>query len=44
MSDGGKEADEAVLDKSAERGCRENCRQLLQAQVDAAAAEVMHIV
>jgi hypothetical protein len=34
------DADQAVLDKSAERGCRENCRQLLQAQVDAAAAEV----
>jgi hypothetical protein len=34
------EADQAVIDKSAERGCRENCRQLLQAQVDAAVAEV----
>jgi hypothetical protein len=34
------EADQAVIDKSAERGCRENCRQLLQAQVDAAAVEV----
>jgi hypothetical protein len=34
------EADKAVVDKSAERGCRENCRQLLQAQVDAAAAEI----
>jgi hypothetical protein len=34
------DADQTALDKSAERGCRENCRQLLQAQVDAAAAEV----
>jgi hypothetical protein len=34
------EADKAVVDKSAERSCRENCRQLLQAQVNAAAAEV----
>ena len=33
-------ADTAVVDKSAERGCRENCRQLLQAQVDAAILEV----
>jgi hypothetical protein len=33
-------ADVAVVDKSSERGCRENCRQLLQAQVDAAAADV----
>jgi hypothetical protein len=33
-------ADQAAIDKSAERGCRENCRALLQAQVDAAAAEV----
>src|SRR5262245_45802479 len=32
-------ADQAAIDKSAERGCRENCRALLQAQVDAAAAE-----
>jgi hypothetical protein len=30
----------AVVEKSAERGCRENCRQMLQAQVDAAAEEV----
>jgi hypothetical protein len=33
-------ADLAAIDKSAERGCRENCRALLQAQVDAAAAEI----
>jgi hypothetical protein len=33
-------ADQAVIGKSAERGCRENCRALLQAQVDAAAAEL----
>jgi hypothetical protein len=33
-------ADKAVVDKSAERGCRENCRQLLQAQVTAAADEI----
>jgi hypothetical protein len=33
-------ADAAVMEKSTERGCRENCRQLLQAQVDAAAEEV----
>ena len=33
-------ADRAAVEKSAERGCRENCRQLLQAQVDAAAGEV----
>jgi hypothetical protein len=33
-------ADAAVVAKSAERGCLENCRKLLQAQVDAAAAEV----
>src|SRR5262245_47778787 len=33
-------ADQAAIDKSAERGCRENCRALLQAQVDAAAAEI----
>jgi hypothetical protein len=30
----------AVVDKSAEKGCRENCRQLLQAQVNAAAEDV----
>jgi hypothetical protein len=34
------EVDAAVVDKSAERGCKENCRQLLQAQVDAAIAAV----
>jgi hypothetical protein len=33
-------ADAAVVAKSSERGCRENCRQLLQAQVGAAAEEV----
>jgi hypothetical protein len=33
-------ADTAVIEKSADRGCRENCRQLLQAQVNAAADEV----
>ena len=33
-------ADQAVIDKSAERGCRENCRQLLQAQADATDREV----
>ena len=33
-------ADAAVVSKSAEKGCAANCRQLLQAQVDAAAAEV----
>ena len=33
-------ADQAAIDKSAERGCRENCRALLQAQVDAAATEI----
>jgi hypothetical protein len=33
-------ADAAVVAKSAERGCVENCRRLLQAQVDAAALEV----
>jgi hypothetical protein len=33
-------ADQAAIDKSAERGCRENCRALLQAQVDAAANEI----
>jgi hypothetical protein len=33
-------ADKAAVDKSAERGCAKNCRELLQAQVDAAAAEV----
>src|SRR5262245_58844797 len=32
-------ADQAAIDNSAERGCRENRRALLQAQVDAAAAE-----
>jgi hypothetical protein len=35
-------ADTAAVQKSAERGCAENCRKLLQAQVDAAAAEVEH--
>jgi hypothetical protein len=34
-------ADQAAIDKSAERGCRENCRALLQAQVDAAAIEIV---
>ncbi len=33
-------ADQAVVDKSAERGCRENCRHLLQKAVDDAALEV----
>jgi hypothetical protein len=33
-------ADAAAVAKSAERGCVENCRRLLQAQVDAAASEV----
>ena len=33
-------ADKAVVEKSAEPGCRANCRQLLQAQVDAAAGDV----
>ena len=33
-------ADAAVVEKSAEHGCAANCRALLQAQVDAAAAEV----
>jgi hypothetical protein len=33
-------ADAAAVAKSSERGCRENCRQLLQAQVDAARLEV----
>ena len=33
-------ADQAVIGKSAERGCRENCRARLQAQVDSAAAEI----
>ena len=33
-------ADAAVIQKSAERGCVSNCRQLLQAQVDAAQAEL----
>jgi hypothetical protein len=32
--------DTAVVSKSAERGCVENCRKLLQAQVDAAEQEV----
>lgn len=36
------EADAAVIEKSAERGCRDNCRQLLQARVDAAADELKH--
>jgi hypothetical protein len=34
-------ADAAVVAKSAEKGCATNCRQLLQGQVDAAAAEVV---
>ena len=34
-------ADRAATEKSAERGCRENCRQLLQGQVDEAAREVV---
>jgi hypothetical protein len=33
-------ADAAAVAKSAERGCAENCRRLLQAQVDASALEV----
>ena len=33
-------ADTAAVEKSAERGCRENCRQLLQAQADSAAQEI----
>ncbi len=33
-------ADAAAVQKSAERGCVENCRKLLQAQVDAASAEI----
>jgi len=33
-------ADAAAIEKSAERGCASNCRQLLQAQVDQAQAEV----
>ena len=33
-------ADAAAVEKSAERGCLVNCRQLLQAQVDGAGAEV----
>jgi hypothetical protein len=33
-------ADRAVTDKSAEKGCLANCRQLLQAAVDSAAEEV----
>jgi hypothetical protein len=35
-----KAADDAVVSKAAEKGCRENCRQLLQAQADAAATEI----
>jgi hypothetical protein len=35
-------ADLAVVQKSSERGCLVNCRQLLQAQVDAAALEVQN--
>jgi hypothetical protein len=34
------EAEKAVRDKSADKGCRENCRLLLQAAVDSAAREV----
>lgn len=34
------EADKAARDKSAEQGCRQNCRLLLQAAVDNAAREV----
>ncbi len=34
------EADKAARDKSAEKGCRENCRMLLQSAVDSAAREV----
>jgi hypothetical protein len=34
------QSDLAVVQKSAERGCAENCRKLLQAQADAAAQEV----
>jgi hypothetical protein len=33
-------ADRAATEKSAERGCRENCRQLLQQQVEEAGREV----
>jgi hypothetical protein len=33
-------ADTAAVQKSAERGCLENCRKLLQSQVDAAATEI----
>lgn len=33
-------ADRAVLEKASERGCAQNCRALLEAQVTAAAAEV----
>ena len=33
-------ADAAVVDKASEKGCLANCRQLLQAQVDAAASEL----
>ncbi len=35
------EADQAAVDKSAQRGCASNCRQLLQQQVDSAQAEVI---
>ena len=35
-------ADLTVVQKSSERGCLVNCRQLLQAQVDAAALEVQN--
>jgi hypothetical protein len=34
-------ADAAAVQKSAERGCVENCRKLLQAQVDAASGEIV---
>lgn len=33
-------ADAAVLERAADKGCRENCRALLQAQVDAATSEI----
>jgi hypothetical protein len=35
-----KAADEAVVAKAAEKGCAKNCKDLLQAQVDAATVEV----
>jgi hypothetical protein len=35
-----RDADAAVVQKAAEKGCRENCSKLLQGQVDAAALEV----